>query len=115
MGGLSNVLGQGKLWRYVIGKDFIKDQKTDSSEEGERERGGEGRGGEERGGERRGRRYIGYAWYDKNQSTVPKTESVVKRRGACMPVRQGSRRVWDHPTHQMHTVHPTHLSSFRVA
>ena len=31
MGGLCNLLGQGKFWRDVIGKDFIQDQVTDSA------------------------------------------------------------------------------------
>lgn len=43
MGGLSDLLGQGKLWRDVVGKDFIQDQMTDSTGEG----GSETRGGGE--------------------------------------------------------------------
>lgn len=45
MGGLCNLLGQGKFWRDVIGKDFIQDQVTDSTGK----EGGEGWEGEEEG------------------------------------------------------------------
>lgn len=105
MGGLSDLLGQGKLWRDVEGKDFIQDQMTDSTG-GRRERNKRGRGGEEA---------IGFAHgtYDKNQNTVPRAGSGVKRRDVCVPVRQGSCIVWDHPTHHIRS--SSYLSSFRVA
>ena len=68
MGGLCNLLGQGKFWRDVIGKDFIQDQVTDSAGK---------EGGEEWEGEEEGDGEKVYCLHMVYRTYVPKHRSKV--------------------------------------